>query len=159
MAHDLFKQRILPMTDRLFRLAFCLLHSQQEAEDVVQDAMIRIWSKQDEWINWENPEGYCMRTVRNLCIDKTRKKGIKTLGEDEVLSPGKDPFEEMDRKETMGRIRASIQALPEQQQVIIHLREIEGFSYNEIAGILGQSLDQVKVNLFRARNALKKLVK
>ena|ERR1700761_3207264 len=154
MAQDLFKQRILPMTDRLFRLAFGLLHNQQEAEDVVQDAMIRIWSKQDEWINWQNPEGYCMKTVRNLCIDRVRKKGVKPLGEEAT-----DPFDEMDTRERMGRIRTSIRSLPEHQQMVIHLREIEGFSYNEIAGILGQSLDQIKVNLFRARNALKKLVK
>jgi RNA polymerase sigma-70 factor (ECF subfamily) len=66
-----------------------------------------------------------------------------------------DPLEKMMSKEMTSRIRQIMAALPENQQLVVHLREVEGFSYIEIAEVLNISLDQVKVNLFRGRHAIK----
>ena len=158
MSIEVFTQRILPMKDKLYRFAFRLLQDVQEAEDVVQDVMVRIWSKKAEWGQWNSLEAYCMTATRNTCVDRMRRQRIHQVQEDragEISSPDKNPQERMMGKEIGQRIRKCMDALPEHQRMIIQLREIEGFSYNEIAEILDISLDQVKINLFRARNALK----
>lgn len=146
------------MKDKLYRFAFRMLQDVQEAEDVVQDVMVRIWSKKGEWDQWNSLEAYCMTATRNTCVDRMRRQKLHQVQEnraDGISSPDKDPHEKMMGKEIGQRIRKCMGALPENQRMIIQLREMEGFSYNEIAEILDISLDQVKVNLFRARNALK----
>jgi len=151
------------MKDKLYRLALRLLQNVQEAEDVVQETMIRIWTKREEWGRWQSLEAYCMISIRNGCLDRLRKQrqGLAPVREDqawEVSSPDKDPQEKMIAKEALIRIRKCMDGLPSHQQLVIQLREIEGFSYNEIAQVLDMSLDQVKVNLFRARNAIKQSI-
>lgn len=102
-----------------------------------------------------------MTAVKNSCLDRLRKRQLRSVGEDgawDVNSHDKDPHEKMIAKETYMQIRKCMDELPQHQQMVIQLREVEGFSYNEIAEVLGISLDQVKVNLFRARNAIKKSI-
>lgn len=161
MSLQVFQQRILPMKDKLYRLAFRLLQNVQEAEDVVQEAMIRIWTKREEWGRWQSLEAYCMISVRNSCLDRLRKQKLRPVQESNawnVSSTDKDPHEKIMAKEAMIQIRKCMDELPQHQQLVIHLREIEGFTYNEIAEVLEMSLDQVKINLFRARNAIRKSI-
>ena len=149
------------MKDKLYRLAFRLLVNGHDAEDVVQEVMIRVWSKREEWGRWQSLEAYCMTAVKNSCLDRLRKQPLRPVREErawEVNSNEKDPQEKMIAKEAVIRIRKCMDELPQNQQLVIQLREVEGFSYNEIAEVLGISLDQVKVNLFRARNAIKKSI-
>jgi len=149
------------MKDKLYRLALRLLQNVQEAEDVVQETMIRIWGKREEWGQWQSLEAYCMISVRNSCLDRLRKQQLRPAGEEKawnIISPDKDPHEKMMAKEAFIQIRKCMDELPQNQQLVIQLREIEGFSYNEIAEVLDMSLDQVKVNLFRARNAIKRSI-
>lgn len=149
------------MKDKLFRFALRLLHNVEEAEDAVQDAMIKIWSKREEWEKWQNREGYCMAITRNICLDRLRNRRSGSLSEENALhitSSEKGPEDRLMDKEMLNRIKRCINTLPEAQQWVIHLREMEGFSYNEIAGILEMSMEQVKVNLFRGRNAIRKLI-
>jgi RNA polymerase sigma-70 factor (ECF subfamily) len=159
MSLQVFQQRILPMKDKLYRLALRLLQNVQEAEDAVQETMIRIWARQEEWDKWKSLEAYCMISLKNGCLDRLRKQKMQPLHEEkawDLASADKDPQEKMMAKEATIRIRKCMDALPQHQQLVIQLREIEGFSYNEIADVLDMSLDQVKVNLFRARNAIKR---
>ena len=161
MSIEVFKERILPMKDKLFRFAFRLLQHAQEAEDAVQDVMIGLWARREEWGKWKNIEAYCMTATRNNCVDRIRKRHIRWEQEKEareVSSPGQDPYEKMIYKEMTNRIRQCMATLPENQQLVIQLREVEGFSYSEIAEVLNISLDQVKVNLFRGRHAIKKSI-
>jgi RNA polymerase sigma-70 factor (ECF subfamily) len=161
MSIEVFTQRILPMKDKLYRFALRLLRDVQEAEDAVQDVMVRIWSKKEEWGKWDSLEAYCMTATRNTCVDRLRRQRIHQVQEDKAedsRSSEKDPQEKMINKETGQRIRKCMESLPDNQQMVIQLREVEGFSYNEIAEILEMSMEQVKINLFRARNTIKKLI-
>jgi RNA polymerase sigma-70 factor (ECF subfamily) len=161
MSLEVFKQRILPMKDKLFRFAFRLLQNVQEAEDAVQDVMAGVWVKRDQWSQWNSVEAYCMTATRNNCLDRLRKKKLVSMQEESALqisSSDKDPFEKTMGKEIVHRIKKCMEDLPENQQMVVRLREMDGFSYNEIADILGMSMEQVKINLFRGRNALKKLI-
>jgi len=148
------------MKDKLFRFAFRLLQDIQEAEDAVQDALVGVWAKRAEWPQWNNIEAYCMTATRNTFLDRLRRR-ISTVQEGAaagLTSPEHDPYEKMTSKEMIQRIRQCMDALPQQQQQVLRLREMEGFSYNEIAGVLGMTLDQVKVNLFRGRNAIRQMI-
>ena|SRR5579871_1487946 len=161
MSLEVFKTRILPMRDKLFRFAFHLLQNIQEAEDAVQDVMAGIWTKRAEWPQWNSMEAYCMTATRNNCLDRLRRRRIPLVPETpahQLPSPEHDPHEKMTSKEMVQRIRQCMDTLPRQQQEVIRLREMEGFSYNEISEVLGITLDQVKINLFRGRNAIRQLI-
>ena len=161
MSLEVFKTRILPMKDKLFRFAFHLLRNTQEAEDALQDVMAGIWAKRAEWPQWNSIEAYCMTATRNNCVDRLRRRRVPVVPEGpahQLPSPEHDPYEKMTGKEMIQRIRQCMDALPQQQQQVIRLREMEGFSYNEIAEVLGISLDQVKINLFRGRNAIRQTI-
>jgi RNA polymerase sigma-70 factor (ECF subfamily) len=148
------------MKDKLFRFAFRLLQNVEEAEDAVQDVMAGVWAKRDQWPLWSSMEAYCMTATRNNCLDRIRRRRLVPLQEEKawlVTSSDKDPYEKMMGKEIVYRIKKCMEALPENQQMVVRLREMDGFSYIEIGEILGMSMEQVKINLFRGRNAIKKL--
>ena len=149
------------MKDKLFRFAFRLLRDIQEAEDAVQDVFVGVWAKRAEWPQWKSIEAYCMTATRNGCLDRLRRRRAPTVQETsahQLISPDTDPHEKMTSKEMIQRIRKCMDNLPQQQQWVIRLREMEGFSYNEIAGVLDMTLDQVKINLYRGRNAIRLMI-
>jgi RNA polymerase sigma-70 factor (ECF subfamily) len=159
MSIETFKEHILPLRDKLFRFALHLLQDRQEAEDAVQDVMAGIWSRRVEWPQWNNIPAYCMTATRNNCLDRLRRRrgsAVQTEAALQLKNPDGDPFDKMTSKETITRIRRCMEELPPNQQQVVRLREMEGFSYNEIAQVLDMTLDQVKVNLHRGRNAIKK---
>ena len=127
-----FRNDILPLKDKLFRLALRITLDRAEAEDVVQDTMIRVWNKRDEWSQFESVEAYCLTVAKNLAIDRSQKKEAQNV----ELTP------EMEEE-------------PDANRLIMQLRDIEGESYKKIAGLLNLTEEQVKVNLFRARQKVK----
>ena len=155
---DKFKKNILPIIDRLFRLAFSITKNKEDAEDVVQDVLFNVWKKKAEWENIENMEAYCFRSIRNMALDK-----LALMENDpEEISENQDyPFlsEDIQRKieieDQMNLLENWVKSLPEKQQTIFRLREVEELSYKEIAMILNISEEQVKINLFRLRRKLK----
>ena len=105
-----------------------------------------------------------MRITKNLSLDRIRaitRKHTQPIEEGyAVIQESLSPHESTEMLESMNRINQFIAALPEKQRQVIHLRDVEGYSYNEICEILEIDLNQVKVNLFRARNAVReKLMK
>jgi RNA polymerase sigma-70 factor (ECF subfamily) len=161
MSLEVFKRRILPMKDNLFRFAFALLRDIQEAEDAVQDVMAGIWAKRAEWPRWNSIEAYCVTATRNNCLDRLRRRREPAVGQDsarELKSSEQDPHEIMMNKEMIQRIRRLMDALPENQQQVIRLRAMEGFSYQEIAEVLDMTPEQVKINLFRGRSTIRQLI-
>ena len=69
-----FRNDILPLKDKLSRLALRITFDRAEAEDIVQETMIRVWNKRDEWHELESVEAYCLTVTRNLAIDRSEKK-------------------------------------------------------------------------------------
>jgi RNA polymerase sigma factor (sigma-70 family) len=161
MSTDLFTQRVLPMKDKLFRFAFRLLQNAQEAEDAVQEVLVKIWMKRGEWDRWENMEGYCMTITRNHCLDRLKvhtAHRVEVSAAAHLRSGDRDPAEKVQDKDLRNRVRQCMEALPEKHQLVMQLREMEGLSYQEIAAALSLSVDQVKINLHRARNAVKEVL-
>lgn len=153
-----FRNDILPLKDKLFRLALRITMNRAEAEDVVQDTMLRVWGRRDEWEGMESVEAYCLTVCRNLAIDRSQLKESQNeeLTESNANTPDSaDPYSLCVHNEQMALIHRLISGLPEKQRTILQLRDVEGKSYKEIADIVGVSEEQVKVNLFRARQKIK----
>jgi RNA polymerase sigma-70 factor, ECF subfamily len=153
-----FRNDILPLKDKLFRVALRITFDRAEAEDVVQDTMVRVWNKRDEWSQLESIEAYCLTVCRNLAIDRSQKKEAQNLEltpELEQTAIASGPYDQLVNEERMKLIHQLINELPEKQRVIMQLRDIEGESYKEISNVLQLTEEQVKVNLFRARQKIK----
>ena len=160
---EYFKNDILPLKDKLFRYAFSILKERVESEDVVQEVFMRLWQKRNDLDQINNIEAWSMMMTRNLTLDKikARKMNFKelSLAEDSlILDNGPDQL--VEQTELLADIRKLIDGLSEKQKQVIILRDIEGYTYQEISEILGIDQNLVKVTLFRAReNVRKKLLK
>lgn len=153
-----FRNDILPLKDKLFRLALCITRNREEAEDIVQDTMLRVWNRREEWNVWETVEGFCLTICRNLAIDRSQKmdaRHVELTPEVTELPDMAAPDKLMERDERLGLLHRLITELPEKQRTILQLRDVEGKSYKEIAEILQLTEEVVKVNLFRARQRIK----
>lgn len=159
---EYFKKNILPLKDKLFRKALSVTESVVEAEDVVQDVMMQLWNKRSEWTTISNMEVYSMVITKNKALDKIKRKDYysETIDADtarSMMSDALQPQEEMERTENISLIWKVIRRLPEKLQELVRLREIEEYSYKEIAGEMNLTEAQVKVNLFRARQKMKEI--
>lgn len=154
-----FQDDILPLKDKLFRLALRITQNRAEAEDIVQETLIKVWDRRDEWFQIKSMEAYCLTLTRNLSIDRSEKAEAQHLSLDNcsLEQPPADstPQQELEKKEQTGLIARLIDNLPEKQRTILQLREVEEKSYKEIADILCLTEEQVKVCLFRARQHIK----
>lgn len=153
-----FRNDILPLKDKLFRLALRITLDRAEAEDVVQDTMIRVWSKRDEWSQFDSVEAFCLVVTKNLAIDRSQKREAQNVSITPQMEEEPDansPYDRMIHKEKMNLINKLVDELPEKQRLIMQLRDIEGESYKKIATLLNLTEEQVKVNLFRARQKVK----
>ena len=159
-----FRNDVLPLKNSLFRLALRVTLDKAEAEDVVQETLIKVWKRLDEWENVESLEALCLTICRNLALDKLKvAERRNTLKADDTAdaenkidrSYGANPVEQAEQHDRVALVRGIIDRLPEKQRSVMQLREIEGKSYKEIAAVLGISEEQVKVNIFRARQTVK----
>lgn len=153
-----FREDILPLKDKLFRLALRITFDRTEAEDIVQDTLIRVWNKREEWQQMDSIEAYCLTIARNLAIDRSQKmesQNLELTPETQEMPDAKMPDQLMEQNEQLSIIHRLINELPEKQRSILQLRDIEGKNYKEIAVILGLTEEQVKVNLFRARQRIR----
>lgn len=158
-----FRNDILPMKNNLYRLALRITCNNAEAEDVVQDTLIKVWNRRERWDEIESMEAFCMTICRNLALDKIKKMGNQhdslDYNQQDRPSALNNPYEEMNQKDRIQLVRKLVDSLPEKQRTCMQLRDFEGKSYKEVAEILQISEDQVKVNIFRARQTIKQRFK
>ena len=164
MELETFQNRVLPAKNKLYRFALRMMGSEEEAKDIVQEVFIRVWNGRNEMDQILNMEAWCMRITKNLSLDRLRsiqRKGTYPMEEGfDVKHTGETPDVKTEQGDSMQNVNQFIAALPEKQRQIIHLRDVEGYTYNEICEILELDMNQVKVNLFRARNSVReKLMK
>lgn len=161
MQNNDIMQMVIPFKDKLYRLALRIVGNVQEAEDVIQEVLIKIWKKKDQFVELDNKEAWCMTVTRNLCIDKIRAKKMRTTDVTEhydIRDKTLTPSEVAVSNDRMGQILELINNLPEKQKTVVQLRDIEGYSYKEISEITTLKLDQVKVYLHRARLTLREQI-
>lgn len=155
-----FKLKVLPVKDKLYRFSLRMVSDPEEAKDIVQEVMIRAWRHIEELDELNNIEAWCMKVTRNLSIDKIKAKKRRftaSLYEVADVSAGGEntPYADVAWKDTYWKINRLIANLPQKQREVIQLRDVEGYSYKEISDILEMDINQVKVNIFRARKSVK----
>lgn len=154
-----FTADVLPMKNLLYRLALRITMNREEAEDIVQDTLIKVWNKRDDWENIESIEAFSLTVCRNLALDRMKKAERQNASLDEQQTERPDrsrsPLELMEQRDRVETVRRLVNSLPEKQRSCMQLRDFEGKSYRDIATILGITEEQVKVNIFRARQTIK----
>lgn len=154
-----FRNDVLPLKDKLFRLALRITLNREEAEDIVQDTLIKVWNSRDKWQRLDSIEAYSLTIARNLSLDRIKKmenqNGSLEDEKTERLDATSNPSERMIQKDKLDIVKRMIDELPEKQRSCIQLRDIEGKAYKDIALILGITEEQVKINIFRARQTIK----
>ena len=154
-----FRNDVLPLKNELFRLALRITLNRVEAEDIVQDTLIKVWDRRFEWESIDSIEAFSLTVCRNLSLDRLRKKenSNDSLEDVNVAEPvaSSNPQDRMIQEDRVSLVRQIIDSLPEKQRSCMQLRDFEGKSYKEIAQVLDITEEQVKVNIFRARQMVK----
>ena len=141
-----FKRLFLPLHPKLFRIAYALVENKADAEDILQDAYYKLWSRRNELTDIQNPEAFCVTLVNRRDTDVT---------EAVTLSTASSPDEELERQDKVQQIRHLIDRLPENQRQVLRLRGIEDCSMDEIEQITGLSAVNIRVLLSRARKIIR----
>jgi len=160
-----FRTDVLPLKDELFRLALRITLNRADAEDIVQETMLKVWNRRDSWGELKSIEAYCLTICRNMALDKLKRADSQQASLDEKdWSGGQEridhsysanPEAQAEQRDRIALVRRLIDQLPEKQRTCMQLRDMEGKPYKEIAQVMGISEQQVKVNIFRARQSVK----
>ena len=151
----------------VFTFARYLLGSQQEAEDVTQEALIRMWRHWDS-LDGDRLQAWLLKVTRNLCYDSLRRlrasrRALPESSDEEaamkVPSGDASPEEQTHRRAVEGRLLKAMQDLREPYRSAVILREVRGLTYREIGEALETPLNSVKVHVHRGRRMLRDALK
>ncbi len=152
-----FLDTVLPFKDKVFRLAKRLLVSSDEAEDATQELYFKLWKNKDRIATYDNVEAYAMMMTKNYCLDQLKSKRASNLTL--VHSNYKDESSslqvEVEHRDSAGLMKRMMDDLPEKQRMIVQLRDIENYEFEEIAKIMDMEPTAIRVSLSRARKTLK----
>ena len=156
MDYQQFCDIYLPLTEGLYRVAYYLLESEQDARDAVQDLFIKLWNCRDTLDNVHNPMGYSVRLMKNLCIDRLRKDSRLPRADlsEEVAAADTADGPQAAREQTERLMRA-VRKLPEKQRKVLELKMLRGLSNEQISQETGMSNLAVRVMISRARAKIK----
>ncbi|MCR5678793.1 MAG: sigma-70 family RNA polymerase sigma factor [Prevotella sp.] len=155
-----FRTDVLPLKNELFRLALRITLNHADAEDVVQETMMKVWNRRESWNEIESMEAYCLTICRNLALDRQKRMENQNATLDEGhdradRSYASNPEEQAMQRDRVALVRKLMEKLPEKQRTCMQLRDVEGKAYKDIAAVMGITEQQVKVNIFRARQTIK----
>ncbi len=133
------------------------LRDSAEAEDIVQDAMLKMWVLHDQLIG--NAEAFASVLVRNLSLNRLRQlHRMQTLTEMDLLEMERldaDSRSQQDTDEQVAQLMTLVEALPDRQKTILRLHDLEGMDYDEIAQVTGLSAASLRQTVSRARRLLR----
>ena len=154
-----FRQHLLPLKDKIYRVGLRITCNAQEAEDLTQDTLIKAWSRRDELSVVDNIEAFCITICRNLALDRIARSENANqsleAGQIDSIDASRSPEEQLIHDDRLQRVNQLFNALPERMRTALQLRDIEGMSYAEAAQVMNLSEDLFKVTLHRARKAIK----
>ena len=156
MTDSCFHKEYLPLAQTLYRIAYYMLESEAEAEDAVQELYAKLWESRNGLGDVHSPKAYCIRMLKNLCLDRMRKARFLQFPEEmpeQACVP--DPEGTIDAKTRLNKVLEAVKALPEKQRNVLILRTVEGLSYNEIAERTGMNHLSCRVLLSQARSKIK----
>lgn len=146
-----------PFKDKLFRLAKRLLISREEAEDATQEILVKLWTKSEVLSTYNSVEAMAMTMMKNYCLDQLKSKRASNLKIEHDNFTDQDPSldKRVEDNDSLQWVEKIINKLPEQQRLIVQLRDIEQYEFLEIAKILEMNETAVRVGLSRARKTIR----
>lgn len=157
MELETFKITVLPLREKLIHISKRIVEERSDAEDIVQETFLKLWQIREKLDGYDSVEALAVQVAKNLSLDKLKQ--CRPVGEDITLlsldSGTRNPAEELEQHDMVGRVRFLISKLPTLQQVIIRMKDIEGYELAEIAEITGSQVEAVRMNLSRARKKIR----
>ena len=157
MTQTEFLNIVMPFKDKVFRLAKRLLVSTEEAEDATQEILLKLWNNKKKMEEYKNIEAFSMTMTKNFCLDKLKSKQAQNLKivhsnyQDNNVSLQK----QVELNDSVSWVSKIIEDLPEQQNMVIQLRDIEEYDYDEIAKVMDMNPTAIRVTLSRARKTIR----
>lgn len=156
MTHETFRDTVFILKDEMYRFAKRFVMSSDEAEDVVQDLMMKFWQMKEKLSEYGNLKSYAMKCVKNECLNRLKHEDVKMgfaalqLHRSELYQPEVNNLKD--------EIIKFINSLPEKQKMVIHLKDVEDYAVSEISEMLEMEENAVRVNLMRARQKIKEQI-
>ncbi|MCF2505052.1 sigma-70 family RNA polymerase sigma factor [Dyadobacter sp. CY107] len=154
-----FNQRILPVQGRLFRLAQMFLRNREEAEDAIQDVLLRLWTNRQQLETYHSIEALAVQMTKNLCLDRLKSHQKQKMQNDadvgSVQATELSPHRQLENSDSAALMHKLIGELPEQHKLVLHLRDVEEYSFEEIEQVTGLSNANIRTVLSRARQKLR----
>ena len=158
-----FKRKFLPYHRKLYRVAFQLTGNAQDAEDMVQEAYLKLWKRRDELPpDIGSIEAYCVTLTKNLCYDALRLSHIEEDDrppEELPIAEHSDVMHEVERRDEANQVMRLIGGLPDQQRQVILMRDVDDRPFEEIEQETGLSAVNIRVLLSRARKKIREQFK
>lgn len=158
MKQSEFLNLVMPVKDKLYRLAKRLLVSSEEAEDATQEILMRLWDRKTKIGNYRNIEAFAMTMTKNFCLDrlKSRQSSNLKLVHSNYADETTSVHKEVELKDSVSWVERIMEELPDQQKMVLQLRDVEEYDFEEIAEMLDMNETTVRVTLSRARKAVRK---
>ncbi len=155
-----FVNLVQPFKNKVFRLARRLLISVEEAEDVTQEMLMRLWHKKENLEQYKSVEAFAMTMTKNYCLDQLKSKRASHLKiENREFNDNSINLEnQVENEDTLNWVEKILEQLPVQQKMIVQMRDIEDYDFEKIAEILEMNETAVRVALSRARKTLREAV-
>lgn len=155
-----FNKDVIPLSNKLYRLALRMVHNEAEAQDITQETLIRLWLRRATLNAAADAEALGLTVCLNLAKDALSRAGrnyeqIDNMDENFAPDSSQNAIDALTANDRRNLIREIINRLPPRQRAVVQLRDIEGKSYREIAELMQLTEEQVKVTLFRARQSMK----
>ncbi len=156
MTHETFKNTVFCLKDEMYRFAKRFVMSSDEAEDVVQDLMMKFRKKKEDLANFGNLKSYVLKSVKNECLNRLKHHDVKMGFADFQIH--RSELYQIETNNLKEQILGFINGLPEKQKAVIHLKDVEEYDVPEISEILEMEENAVRVNLMRARTKIKEQI-
>ncbi len=157
MTQTEFLNLVMPFKDKLYRLAKRMLVSSEEAEDATQEVLMKLWSKKKGMGKYRNVEAFAMTMTKNFCLDrlKSKQSGNLKLVHSNYTDETKSLQRQIETNDSLNWVEKIMDTLPEQQKLVLQLRDIEAYSFEEISEMLDMQPTTIRVTLSRARKTVR----
>jgi RNA polymerase sigma-70 factor (ECF subfamily) len=153
-----FKNKVLPTKNKLFRLAYLLLRDKEGAEDALQEVFLKLWMNRHKLHTYKSIDAFALCITKNLCLDLLKQAGKKGKVVDLDLNTGFEdatPDRRYEVSDDIRKVRQLMRELPENQQLILQLFDVDGCTFEEIAQVTGFTINNIRVLLSRARKQVR----
>jgi len=154
-----FKKEIIPLRERLISYAERMLENKSDAEDIIQEVFLKLWSMRGELGNYVSVDALSITMTKHLCLNrlKANQRGQDDLNELVLIDKNLSPAEQLEQKDSVAQVMRIIDQLPDLQQSVLRMKHIDGLEIDEIAALTGSAPEAIRMNLSRARKKVKEI--